>query len=172
MTAGIAASFTMVVSGTIVNVAVPDVMGSFGVGLEQAQLMTSAFNIAMVTSQLLSAWIVSALGQRGGFLLMVLIFVTGSFIAGIGQDFNMVVVGRVLQGVAAGVIQPLTDKHIPIPVDQHDADTGTVRKARDFFRSHSDRALVQTRHGFRRAARYDLSFDGCNAVRPFRISMA
>jgi MFS transporter, DHA2 family, multidrug resistance protein len=107
MSAGMAASFTMVISGTIVNVAVPDVMGAFGVGLDQAQLMTSAFNIAMVTSQLLSAWVVSAFGQRGGFLLMSVVFVIGSLIGAISQDFNMIVFGRVLQGVAAGVIQPL-----------------------------------------------------------------
>ena len=67
MTAGIAASFTMVVSGTIVNVSVPEVMGAFGIGLDQAQLMTSAFNIAMVTSQLLSAWIVPNLGSAAAF---------------------------------------------------------------------------------------------------------
>lgn len=107
MFAGMSASFTMVVSGTIVNVAVPDVMGAFGVGLDQAQLMTSAFNIAMVTSQLLNAWLVSAFGQRGGFLLMAVIFTIGSIIGGLGQTFDMIVVGRVLQGVAAGVIQPL-----------------------------------------------------------------
>ena len=107
MFAGMAASFTMVVSGTIVNVAVPDVMGAFGVGLDQAQLMTSAFNIAMVTSQLLNAWLVSAFGQRAGFLLMAVIFTVGSIIGGLGQTFDMIVVGRVLQGVAAGVIQPL-----------------------------------------------------------------
>ena len=102
-----AASFTMVVSGTIVNVAVPSVMGAFGVGLDQAQLMTSAFNIAMVTSQLLSAWLVAAFGQRAGFLLMSIIFTVGSIIGGIGQTFDLIVVGRILQGVAAGVIQPL-----------------------------------------------------------------
>lgn len=107
MIAGIAASFTMVVSGTIVNVAVPDVMGAFGIGLDQAQLMTSAFNIAMVTSQLLSAWIVSALGQRGGFLLMAVCFTAGSLIGAVSQEYNVIVAGRVLQGVAAGVIQPL-----------------------------------------------------------------
>ncbi len=107
MIAGMSASFTMVVSGTIVNVAVPDVMGAFGVGLDQAQLMTSAFNIAMVTSQLLSAWLVSAFGQRGGFQLMSLVFIIGSLIGALSQDFNMIVFGRVLQGVAAGVIQPL-----------------------------------------------------------------
>ncbi len=107
MTAGMGASFAMVVSGTIVNVAVPDVMGSFGVGLDQAQLMTSGFNIAMVTSQLLSAWLVAAFGQRGGFSFASLIFVVGSLICALSQDFNLIVVGRILQGVAAGIIQPL-----------------------------------------------------------------
>ena len=107
MTAGMAASFTMVVSGTIVNVAVPDVMGSFGVGLDQAQLMTSAFNIAMVTSQLLCAWLTASFGQRGGFMFASLIFIVGSFIGALSQDFNLIVLGRVLQGVSAGVIQPL-----------------------------------------------------------------
>lgn len=107
MIAGMAASFTMVVSGGIVNVAVPSVMGAFGVGLDQAQLMTSAFNIAMVTSQLLNAWVVAAFGQRGGFLLMSAVFVAGSLIGGLSHDYHMIVFGRVLQGVAAGVIQPL-----------------------------------------------------------------
>jgi EmrB/QacA subfamily drug resistance transporter len=107
MAAGMGASFTMVVSATIVNVAAPDVMGAFGVGLDQAQLMASAFNIAMVTSQLLSAWLVSAFGQRGGFLLMSVTFIVGSLIGGLSHDFNLIVVGRVLQGMAAGVIQPL-----------------------------------------------------------------
>ncbi|MEC8175010.1 MAG: DHA2 family efflux MFS transporter permease subunit [Pseudomonadota bacterium] len=107
MFAGMAASFTMVVSGTIVNVAVPSVIGAFGIGLDQAQLITTGFNIAMVTSQLLSAWLVAAFGQRAGFLLMAAVFTLGSVIGGLGQTFDMVVVGRVLQGVAAGVIQPL-----------------------------------------------------------------
>lgn len=107
MIAGMTASFTMVVSATIVSVAVPDVMGAFGVGLDQAQLLASAFNVAMVSCQLLNAWVVANLGQRGGFLLMSLVFVVGSVLCGIGQDFSMIVFGRVLQGMAAGVIQPL-----------------------------------------------------------------
>ena len=107
MIAGMSASFTMVVSATIVNVAAPDVMGAFGVGLDKAQLMASAFNIAMVTSQLLNAWVVGSFGQRGGFTLMSLVFLVGSVIGALAQDFNLIVVGRVLQGVAAGVIQPL-----------------------------------------------------------------
>ncbi len=107
MIAGMTASFTMVMSSTIVNVATPDVMGAFGIGLDQAQLMATAFNITMVTSQLLSAWLVAALGQRGAFMLMAVVFAVGSITAAVSQDFSMLVVGRILQGSASGVIQPL-----------------------------------------------------------------
>jgi len=104
---GMTASFTMVISGTIVNVAVPDVMGAFGVGLDQAQLMATAFNVAMTTSQLLNAWVVAVFGQRLGLCGTLALFSIGSFIGGFAEDFNMIVLGRVLQGAAAGCIQPL-----------------------------------------------------------------
>ncbi|MGK0168730.1 MAG: DHA2 family multidrug resistance protein [Gammaproteobacteria bacterium] len=102
-----AASFTMVMSGTIVNVATPAVMGAFGIGLDRAQLVASAFNVALVTSQLLNTWVVNTFGQRGGFMVMSVIFVVGSVICALGADFDWIVVGRILQGVAAGVVQPL-----------------------------------------------------------------
>lgn len=104
---GMMASFVMVVSGTIANVAVPDVMGAFGIGLDQAQLMATAFNIAMTTSQLLNAWVIAVFGQRIGFTATLIIFSIGSLICGFAQDYSFVVFGRTMQGFAAGVIQPL-----------------------------------------------------------------
>ena len=104
---GMVASFAMVVSGGIANVAVPDIMGAFGIGLDQAQLMVTAFNVAMTTSQLLYAWVIVVFGQRIGFAATLVIFTVGSFICGFAQDFGLVVFGRILQGFAAGVIQPL-----------------------------------------------------------------
>ncbi|MEC8172780.1 MAG: MFS transporter, partial [Pseudomonadota bacterium] len=101
------AAFTMVLSGTIVNVAVPDVMGAFGVGQSEVQLMSTAFMIAMTTGQLLNAWVVAVIGQRWGFVSTLALFTFGSFVAGAAETFDMVVLGRVLQGSAAGVIQPL-----------------------------------------------------------------
>ena len=101
------AAFTMVLSGTIVNVAVPDVMGAFGVGQSEVQLMSTAFMIAMTTGQLLNAWVVAVIGQRWGFVSTLALFTFGSFVAGAAETFDMVILGRVLQGSAAGVIQPL-----------------------------------------------------------------
>ena len=65
---GMVASFAMVVSGGVANIAMPDVMGAFGIGLDQAQLMVTAFNVAMTTSQLLNAWVIVVFGQRVGDL--------------------------------------------------------------------------------------------------------
>ena len=107
MAAGMMASFIMVVSSTIVNVAVPDVMGAFGIGQDQAQLMATAFNVSMTASQLLNAWVVAVLGQRYGFAAALIIYTVGSIIGGISQDFSMIVFGRVLQGISSGIIQPL-----------------------------------------------------------------
>ncbi len=108
VTAGaMVASFTMVLSGTIVNVAVPEVMGAFGVGQDEAQLMATAFIATMTASQLLNAWFVSAFGPRLTFMIVLTIFITGSLVAGFGPNLDIIVVGRVMQGFAAGVIQPL-----------------------------------------------------------------
>lgn len=104
---GMTASFVMVLSGTIVNVAIPDVMGAYGVGQTQAQLLATSFNVAMTTCQLLNAWVVAVFGQRYGYILTVALFVTGSILAGLADSFGVLVAGRVLQGMATGVIQPL-----------------------------------------------------------------
>ncbi len=106
-TAGMTASFTMVLTGTIVNVAVPNVMGAFGVGQDRAQLLTTAFVVAMTASQLLNAWVVAVLGQRLGFCATLALFTLGAVICGLSPNLDLIIFGRVLQGVAAGIIQPL-----------------------------------------------------------------
>ncbi|NKB55792.1 MAG: DHA2 family efflux MFS transporter permease subunit [Alphaproteobacteria bacterium] len=104
---GMLAAFTMVIASTIVNVAVPDVIGAFGVSQSEVQLMATAFNIAMTTGQLLNAWAVSVFGQRYGYTATLVLFTIGSVVAGAAETFDMIVIGRVLQGAAAGIIQPL-----------------------------------------------------------------
>jgi DHA2 family multidrug resistance protein len=104
---GMVAAFTMVLTGTMVNVAIPNVMGAYGVGQDQAQLMTTAFVVAMTTSQLLNAYVVALVGQRTGFCATLILFATGSLICASSAEFTTIVFGRVMQGMASGIIQPL-----------------------------------------------------------------
>jgi EmrB/QacA subfamily drug resistance transporter len=102
-----AGAIAMVLSSTIANVAVPTVMGAFGVGQDQAQWLATGFVATMVASQLLSAWFARAFGVRGAFVVINCVFFLGTAFAFFGASFEMVVLGRVLQGFAAGVMQPM-----------------------------------------------------------------
>jgi EmrB/QacA subfamily drug resistance transporter len=106
--AAITGSVSMVLSATIVNVAIPSVMGSYGIGQDRAQWLATAFIATMVASQLLSAWLVRALGERLAFLIINFVFLCGIAITVTSQSFELVIFGRVLQGFAAGTVQPMT----------------------------------------------------------------
>jgi len=105
--AGLLGAMSMVLSATMVNVAVPSIMGAFGVGQDLAQWAATAFLATMVASQLLNAWAVEAFGQRTTFSLSLLIFVLGALVCTGAANIETLIAGRVLQGFSAGLIQPL-----------------------------------------------------------------
>ena len=53
-----------ILTATIVNVALPDIMGAFGMGQDKAQLLSTGFLAAMTGTMLLNAWMVETLGQH------------------------------------------------------------------------------------------------------------
>ncbi len=104
---GLFGAFAMVLSATIVNVAVPEVRGAFGVGQDEAQWMATAFLATMTASQLLNAWMIAAFGKRGAFLGTLIAFTVGAVICATATGMATLIVGRIIQGAAAGIIQPL-----------------------------------------------------------------
>lgn len=104
---GLLGAIALVLSGTMVNVAVPSIMGAFGVGQDQAQWASTAFITTMVASQLLSSWVVTALGQRYTYSMTLVAFAIGAAICSAAPNIDTLIAGRVLQGFGAGVIQPL-----------------------------------------------------------------
>lgn len=96
-----------ILSATIVNVALPQVMGAFGIGQDHAQLISTAFLAAVTGTMLLNGWLVDTFGCRLTYAAAVLMFVVGSVISGSAPNEGILIVGRVLQGAAAGMVQPL-----------------------------------------------------------------
>jgi len=101
------AMISMVMSSTMVNVAIPDMMGAFGIGQDQAHWMSTGFLAAMTVSMLLNAWLVGRFGPRNAFLGAVLLFIAASVIGQTSPTYGGLVLARVVQGCCAGVIQPL-----------------------------------------------------------------
>lgn len=100
-------TFSTVLTATSVNVALPDIMGAFGMGLDKVQLLSTGFLAAMTGTMLLNAWAVESFGQRSTYIAAVSVFIIGSVLGGFAPTEPILVLGRVLQGAAAGLLQPL-----------------------------------------------------------------
>ncbi len=94
-------------ASTTVNVAYPDLMGIFGLGRDQAQLLSTGYFASQTVGMLLSAWLIRAFGERAANMLALVLFLFGSAMSGLAQDVATLMVGRVTQGISAGVLQPL-----------------------------------------------------------------
>ncbi|NYT22193.1 DHA2 family efflux MFS transporter permease subunit [Alcaligenaceae bacterium] len=101
------ATIAVVLSTTIVNVAIPDVMGAFGISQVQAQWISTGFLAAMTVTMLLTDWVYKSLGLKAGMIVAMLVFLVGSILGGIAPNEGILTLARVVQGAAAGLVQPL-----------------------------------------------------------------
>jgi len=101
------ATMTVVLSSTVVNVALPDIMGVFGIGQDKVQWVSTGFLAAMTASMLLNAWLNDAIGIRATFVGSLALFSVASVAGGLAPNENVLALARVAQGVSAGILQPL-----------------------------------------------------------------
>src|SRR3979409_2355414 len=101
-------SIAPVVTTTIVNVAIPDIMGAFGIGQDRAQWLSTGALAAMTIGMLLNAWLINRYGQRRTFISALSIFIVALRVAGMAPNDSMLIGCRVVQGAIAGILQPLS----------------------------------------------------------------
>lgn len=101
------AMISMIMSSTMVNVAIPDIMGAFGIGQDQAHWISTGFLSAMTAGMLLNAWLVTNFGPRNVFIGALTLFSVVAFAGQYAPTFSGVVLARIAQGLCAGLIQPL-----------------------------------------------------------------
>ncbi|MGY8991703.1 MAG: MFS transporter, partial [Rhodospirillales bacterium] len=107
MFTGITGAISVVLSATIVNVAVPSVMGAFGVEQGQVQWIATGFIATMVASQLLNSWVIGALGERITFCGVLVLFSVAAIVAASSTTLEMLIAARIVQGFSAGIVMPL-----------------------------------------------------------------
>jgi EmrB/QacA subfamily drug resistance transporter len=100
-------TIAMVLSATIVNVALPDIMGEFGMGQDKVQWLSTAFLASMTATMLATAWATASFGRRTTYSLALLVFILGSILGGFSPNDDVLIFARALQGAAAGLVQPL-----------------------------------------------------------------
>lgn len=89
------------------NVAVPAMTRYFGLGQDQVQWAMTGFMAAMTVAMLPTPWLLDRCGFRRVFLLAVASLALASIAGFFAPSFPLVVGARILQGAAAGVLQPM-----------------------------------------------------------------
>ncbi len=96
-----------IMASTIVNVALPDMSRVFTLGQERAQWLSAGFMAAVTVAMLTTPWLLGRFGYRHTYFAAVILLAVGGIAGGLGTSFELVLAMRVVEGLAAGVMQPI-----------------------------------------------------------------
>lgn len=98
----IAATLLEIVDTTIVNVALPNIQGNFGVAIDQGAWIVTGYIIANVIVIPLTPWLAMRFGRRQYFFASILLFTLASLMCGVAPSFGSLVFWRIVQGLGGG----------------------------------------------------------------------
>ena len=96
-----------IIPSTSVNVAIPAISEAFALGQERGQWISSSFMAASTLAMLLTPWLLSRFGYRSTYAGAVLLLTVGGMVGGMAQHFEVLLLSRVAEGLASGLIMPL-----------------------------------------------------------------
>ena len=99
-------AFVSLLAETFLNNALPTIMTVFKVNQSTAQWLTTSYLLVVGLMIPMSAWIFESFNLRQNFLTMMLIFLAGSLICVFAPNFPVLLLGRIIEAVAAGSLMP------------------------------------------------------------------
>ena len=102
------ATFMNVLDTSIANVSLPAIAGDLGVSPDQGTWVITSFGVANAISLPLTGWLTQRYGQVRLFVASVLLFVLASFLCALAPTLGLLIAFRVLQGIVAGPMIPLS----------------------------------------------------------------
>jgi EmrB/QacA subfamily drug resistance transporter len=100
-------TFMGTLDGSIVNIALPEIVGSLHVGIESVQWVVSSYLIAISATLLIWGRLADLHGRKRFFAAGLAIFTLGSLLCGLSGDLTFLVLSRVLQALGASMAMAL-----------------------------------------------------------------
>lgn len=100
------ASLLEIIDSSIVNVALPTMMGNLGATLEDISMVVTGYAIANAVVLPVSAWLSERIGRRKYFLGCILLFTATSVACGLAPNLITLTLFRIFQGAAGGALLP------------------------------------------------------------------
>ena len=100
-------TFMVVLDVSIVNVALPKIMATFGIPIDTAEWVLNGYLLAFSVMLPSSGWFADHIGYKSIYLGALFLFTLGSFLCGLAWNENVLVMFRVLQGIGGGLLMPV-----------------------------------------------------------------
>src|SRR5882724_13105267 len=98
------ASVLELLDTSIVNVAIPHMMGNLGATLDEIAWVSTGYIVANVIVLPLTSWLSERFGRRNYYTGSIMLFTVASFFCGNAHSLEMLVGGRVVQGIGGGAL--------------------------------------------------------------------
>src|SRR5690349_24264191 len=102
------AALMQVIDSSIVNVALPDMMGNLGANLDEIAWVSTGYILASVIVIPLTGWLGSFFGRKRYFVGSIILFTLSSFFCGASHSLGTLIFWRVVQGIGGGALMTVS----------------------------------------------------------------
>lgn len=119
-------AFLTLLTETFLNNALPTIMKELSVSQATAQWLSTGYLMVAGLMIPISAWVFKRFDVKWTYLVMMVIFLIGSIIGYLAPTFLVLLIGRLIQAIAAGSLIPLIQNVVLIlyPVEKRGAAMG------------------------------------------------
>src|SRR5215831_16451873 len=96
-----------ILNQTVINVALPTLETDFGVSLTEIQWVVTGYSLGLAAVIPLTGWLADRYGTKRVFLVSQVLFTFASMLCGLAWNNPSLIVFRVVQGLAGGLIMPV-----------------------------------------------------------------
>lgn len=121
-------TFVGMFSETALNIALTELMKVFNITASTAQWLTTGYLLTLGVVMPITGVLIQSFSTKQLFFSSTLSLVLGTFLAAISVNFEMLMLGRVLQATAMGVLLPLMFNTVMIifPIEKRGSAMGTI----------------------------------------------
>jgi DHA2 family multidrug resistance protein len=104
----VVAALMQVIDSSIVNVALPDMMGNLGASLDEIAWVSTGYILANVIVIPLTGWFGAFFGRKRYFVGSIILFTAASFFCGASHSLGALIFWRIVQGVGGGALMTVS----------------------------------------------------------------
>lgn len=128
MTVLITGSFVTILTATLLATAYPSMMKTFNIDASTVQWLTTGFTLVNGIMIPVSAYLINKLSTKFMYISALIIYLLGTMLAYWSPNFQVLLAGRLVQAIGAGVSMPLMQSIVLMiyPPEKRGAAMGTM----------------------------------------------